>query len=50
MARDTLLNDIHASASDALEALEAGDLQRCRTMLQAILDGLRERLDTEEEG
>ncbi len=40
----TLLNDINACASDALDALREGRLADVRTQISAILDAVREAI------
>ena len=44
-----LLEDLNACANSALELLATGDLDGCRTALKALIDGIGEQLEGEEE-
>ncbi len=45
-----LLAELNACGSDALEKLQSGDLDGCGTALKALLDEIRENMDTEDDG
>lgn len=49
MTDRTMIDDIHACASDALAALEAGNPAGARTELQALLDTTRAALDSDDD-
>jgi hypothetical protein len=40
-----LLDDLHATAQLALEALQKNDLDECGRMLKALIAGIQEQLD-----
>lgn len=42
-----LLEDLNACAHSALEALESGKLDECRTAIKALIDGIGEQLEGE---
>ena len=44
-----LLAELNACGSDALDKLDAGDVPGCRGALKALLDEIRQNMDTEDE-
>ena len=45
-----LLADLNATASNALECLQKNDLDGCGRWIKALLDEIRENMDTYDDG